>query len=27
TFPLSEVSCIHPVIGVARSSKIKTSWV
>ncbi len=24
TFPLSEVSCIHPVIGVARSSKIKT---
>lgn len=25
TFPLSEVSCIHPVIGVARSSKIKTA--
>lgn len=25
TFPLSEVSMIHPVIGVARSSKIRTT--
>ncbi|MFD1876450.1 helix-turn-helix domain-containing protein [Vibrio chagasii] len=27
TFPLSEVATIHPVIGVARSSKIRTTEV